>query len=127
MRVQRNGQVLASLKPGAMFGLISVIDEGRRSADCVSDGPVRLLQLSKADFDSLFSAGNRFAFQIVDLVCRQLVTHLRAANELVRGPGSQRADRRDFPRGMAVGSESEIIPLELELEMETAAPALSMG
>src|SRR5262249_35039639 len=85
--VQRNEKVLAILQPGAMFGLISVIDQGRRSAGCVTKGPARLLRLSKADFDSLFSSGNRFAFQIVDLASRQLVAHLRSANELLRGRG----------------------------------------
>jgi CRP-like cAMP-binding protein len=100
--VQRNSQVLTTLQPGAMFGLISVIDQGRRAAGCVTKGPARLLRLSKADFDSLFSSGNRFAFQIVDLASRQLVAHLRSANELLRGPGVRRACRRPplRPKGL---------------------------
>jgi CRP-like cAMP-binding protein len=123
VRVERNGQVLATLQPGAMFGLISVIDRGRRSASCVTSGPVRLLQLSKADFDSLFLSGNRFAFQIVDLASRQLVAHLRTANELVRGTGRAAAGS-GAPAGSnaaAAGSDDEVVPLELELEIELAA------
>jgi CRP-like cAMP-binding protein len=124
VNVERNGQVLATLQPGAMFGLISVIDQGRRSASCVTSAPVRLLQLSKADFDSLFLAGNRFAFQIVDLASRQLVAHLRTANELVRGTGGGGAGSgvSASSKAGAVGSD-EITPLELELEIELAAPS----
>ncbi len=120
--VQRNGQILATLQPGAMFGLISVIDQGRRAAGCVTKGPARLLRLSKADFDSLFSSGNRFAFQIVDLASRQLVAHLRSANELLRGPSG--AAGTSLSPASAPGApggpdaEPEIIPLELELELE---------
>jgi len=127
--VQRNGQILTTLQAGAMFGLISVIDHGRRSAGCVSKGPARLLQLSKADFDSLFSSGNRFAFQIVDLASRQLVAHLRSANELLRGPGGTASVSAAGTSAQgALGAQDagpEIIPLELELELEpTAAPGL---
>src|SRR6202158_4073060 len=103
VNVERNGQVLANLPAGAMFGLISVIDQGRRSASCVTSGPVRLLQLSKANFDSLFLAGNRFAFQIVDLASRQLVAHLRTANELVRGTG-----RGGAGSGASAGSKTAV-------------------
>ena len=81
---------------------------------------MRLLQLSRADFDSLFSSGNRFAFQIVDLASRQLVAHLRSANELLRGPGGTAATSPAVARSAPGGphSEPEIIPLELELELE---------
>ena len=120
--VQRNGQVLATLQSGAMFGLISVIDQGRRAAGCVTMGPARLLRLSKPDFDSLFSSGNRFAFQIVDLASRQLVAHLRSANELLRGRGGTagRSPGATSAQGSLGGpdAEPEIIPLELELELE---------
>jgi CRP-like cAMP-binding protein len=120
--VHRNGQPLASLEPGAMFGLISVIDQGRRSASCATKGPARLLRLSKADFDSLFLAGNRFAFQIVDLASRQLVGHLRAANELVRGP-AQPTPEIAPGAAPATAPDSELVPLELEMEMELAPAA----
>jgi len=118
--VVRNGQALATLQPGAMFGLISVIDQGRRSASCVTNGPARLLRLSKADFDSLFSSGNRFAFQIVELASRQLVAHLRAANEMVGSRRQPAAADDDFGLSEAGSSELEIVPLELDLEMELA-------
>ena len=131
VNVERNGQVLATLQPGAMFGLIAVIDQGKRSASCLTNGPVRLLRLSKADFDSLFLAGNRFAFQIVDLASRQLVAHLREANELVPGTGrggtgaGASAGSRAVPGGS--GSGEETVPLELELEIELSGSGSDGG
>jgi CRP-like cAMP-binding protein len=112
VRVTRNRKTLQQLGPGAMFGMVSVIDEGRRSATCVAEGPARLLSLSKRDFDNLFLAGNRFAFQMVDLVSRQLVAQLRSTNQLVSGPGSTMQERQ--AQGDAL---PEMLPLELEIEL----------
>jgi CRP/FNR family transcriptional regulator, cyclic AMP receptor protein len=109
VNVTRHGRTLAGLKPGAMFGLVSLIDQGRRSASCITEGPVRLLRLSKLDFEALFNSGNRFAFQIVDLASRQLVEHLRSADQLLSTSASR----------VVVGpdQQGEIIPLELEFEI----------
>jgi CRP-like cAMP-binding protein len=92
-----------------MFGLVSLIDQGRRSASCITEGPVRLLRLSKLDFDALFNSGNRFAFQIVDLASRQLVEHLRSADQLLSTSASRVVATPD--------QQGEIIPLELEFEI----------
>jgi CRP/FNR family cyclic AMP-dependent transcriptional regulator len=85
--VGRNGKTLANLVPGTMFGLVSAIDQGTRSASCITTGPAKLLKLGEKDFDSLFLSGHRFAYQIVDLVARQLVHHLRQANSMLSLPG----------------------------------------
>jgi CRP-like cAMP-binding protein len=95
-----------------MFGMVSVIDEGRRSATCIAEGPTQLLSLSKRDFDNLFLAGNRFAFQMVDLVSRQLVAQLRSTNQLVSGLGLTTQERQ--AQGDAL---PEMLPLELEIEL----------
>jgi CRP-like cAMP-binding protein len=125
--VGRNGKTLANLTPGTMFGLVSAIDQGRRSASCVTTGPARLLKLGDKDFDALFAAGHRFAFQIVDLVARQLVHHLRNANAMLAVPGK--------PAGLASASKGvpqllstrqappqqskfDLLPLDLEIELE---------
>jgi CRP-like cAMP-binding protein len=112
VRVTRNGKSLQRLRPGAMFGMVSVIDEGRRSATCIAEGPAHLLSLSKRDFDNLFMAGNRFAFQMVDLVSRQLVTQLRSTNQLASALAS--AARQRQSEG---GALPEMLPLELEIEL----------
>jgi CRP-like cAMP-binding protein len=113
VNVTRHGRILAKMNPGAMFGLVAVIDQGRRSASCITEGPARLLRLSKLDFDALFNSGNRFAFQIVDLASRQLVEHLRSADQLLSTTLSPPTPSNlpDTPQ------QGETIPLELELDL----------
>jgi CRP/FNR family transcriptional regulator, cyclic AMP receptor protein len=86
VRVLRSGQPLARLVPGEVFGMVALMDGGPRSATCVADGPTRLLRLAQADFETLFSSGNRFAFQLVEGMARQLVKNLRSADLLLARP-----------------------------------------
>jgi CRP/FNR family cyclic AMP-dependent transcriptional regulator len=86
VHVQRSGQTLARLQAGEWFGMVALMDGGARSATCMSDGPARLLRLGRADFENLFSLGNRFAFQLVEGMARQLVKNLRAADLLLARP-----------------------------------------
>jgi CRP-like cAMP-binding protein len=111
--VGRNGKTLANLMPGTVFGLVSAIDQGPRSASCVTTGPARLLKLGERDFDSLFASGHRYAFQIVDLVARQLVAHLRQANSMLALPG----------RTGAQAPASRPVPSLLSAPAAAAAPA----
>jgi CRP/FNR family cyclic AMP-dependent transcriptional regulator len=142
--VGRNGRTLAHLGPGNMFGLVAVIDQGRRSASCITTGPARLLKLTDTNFDALFASRQRGAYQIVDLVARQLVSHLRQANALLPSPGASgrtsAAAQEQAPMIAAaeppmpdsgwvdglggedeVLREPEILPLELEMEVDPAA------
>jgi CRP/FNR family cyclic AMP-dependent transcriptional regulator len=126
--VGRNGKTLSNMVPGTMFGLVSTIDSGRRSAACVTTGPARLLKLNDADFDALFASGHRFAFQIVDLVARQLVSHLRNANTMLPMPGGAagRAPTAQPISGLLAATpdraaDLEVLPLELEMEIDEAA------
>ncbi len=80
----RGGVELASAGAGSMVGLVAVLDGGTRSASAIAEPGARLLRLSDADFDALFARGNRFAFQLVDHVARQLARDLRSANALGR-------------------------------------------
>jgi CRP-like cAMP-binding protein len=112
----RRERKMQELGPGAMFGLVSVIDEGRRSGTARTNGPAKLLQLSKLAFNTLFAAGNRFAFQMVDMVCRQLVARLRAVNELIVTPEAPAASSLEAAIGKGTMG-AEILPLELEIEL----------
>jgi len=129
--VGRSGKTLATLGKGAMFGMVAVIDSGGRSASCVTAGPARLLRLDDAEFDILFQTGNRFAYEMVDLVARQLVEHLRGANALLPPPGQGPARPARRPSGPkaalqpaggttmdpAGAPEAELLPMDLELDL----------
>ena len=116
--VGRNGRTLERMGPGQIFGLVAALDGGPRSASCLTSGPARLLRLDDADFDSLFAAGNRFAYHLVDLVARQLVAHVRGANRLLPAtPGVPELPPEEDPEA---GLE-ELLPLELELALEAEA------
>jgi CRP/FNR family transcriptional regulator, cyclic AMP receptor protein len=110
VEVLRSGQTLARLSRGEMFGMVALMDGGPRSATCVSDGPTRLFRLAREDFEQLFSSGNRFAFQLVEGMARQLVRNLRTADLLLARP-----EASVQPLGVAPGalfSEAELAALE---------------
>ncbi|HEY8210237.1 MAG TPA: cyclic nucleotide-binding domain-containing protein [Myxococcaceae bacterium] len=110
VNVTRADRALATLGPGAMFGMVALIDAGGRAANCSTSGPARLLRLGAAEFEALFAAGHRFSHEIVNLVARQLVQHLRVANTLLpRG--------EQDPLLFDTDPEKELLPLDQELEM----------
>ncbi len=115
--VGRNGKTLANLTPGSMFGLVSAIDQGTRSASCVTTGPARLLKLAEKDFDGLFASHHRFAFQIVDLAARQLVFHLRQANAMLSLPGKAPQQKAVAPPQPAKRFD-EIDPAAMEIDFD---------
>jgi CRP-like cAMP-binding protein len=93
-----------------MFGMVALIDAGGRAASCSTAGPSRLLRLGAAEFEALFAAGHRFSHEIVNLVARQLVQHLRVANTLL-------PDSDEEPLLFDTDPEKELLPLDQELEM----------
>lgn len=125
--VGRNGKTLANLPAGTMFGTVACIDQGARSASCVATGPATLLKMSDRDFDQLFQSGHRFAFQIVDLLARQLVQHLREANQMLPLPGraapaAKAQSRPPDPIREAPPSEADLDVISTELEVDAALP-----
>jgi CRP-like cAMP-binding protein len=120
--VGRNGKTLANLPAGTMFGVVACLDNRPRSASCVTTGPATLLKMTERDFDQLFASGHRFAFQMVDLVARQLVQHLREANQLLPVPGRPagtpglaHAVKQLLPAKASV-EDLEVIATELEVD-----------
>jgi CRP/FNR family cyclic AMP-dependent transcriptional regulator len=124
--VGRNGKTLANLPAGTMFGVVACIDQGVRSASCLTTGPATLLKMSDKHFDTLFQSGHRFAFQMVDLLARQLVQHVREANQLLPLPGSKPGIAKVSKpvTKILVGekSEQELDIISTELEVEIALP-----
>ncbi|HVE86387.1 MAG TPA: cyclic nucleotide-binding domain-containing protein [Myxococcales bacterium] len=119
--VIRGGKTLATMGPGAMFGMVALIDSGGRAATCSTQGKARLLRLGAAEFEALFAAGHRFSHDIVNLVARQLVQHLRVANRLLPTSGQEEAELPPPEQAEAEEEESEEVvdqlPLDQELEM----------
>jgi CRP-like cAMP-binding protein len=125
--VGRNGKTLANLPGGTMFGVVACIDSGLRSASCLTTGPATLLRMRDRDFDQLFQSGHRFAYQIVDLLARQLVQHLREANQMLpspgRAPGAAKAHSKPVEKMIdAPPSEADLDVISTELEVETDLP-----
>lgn len=121
--VGRNGKTLANLPEGTIFGVVGCIDAGVRSASCVTTGPATLFKMTDRDFDQLFAAGHRFAFRMVDLLARQLVQHLREANQMLplpgRAAGTAKISKPVDPMLPGGPSESDLdlIPTELEVDV----------
>ncbi|MFN7131447.1 MAG: Crp/Fnr family transcriptional regulator [Myxococcales bacterium] len=107
--VQRNGERLATLGPGSLVGIISAIDGGRRTATCVVEEDSRVWRLSDPDFDWLFAAGNRIAYQLVEMVTRQLAAQLRRANATLVA--------RELEKAVA-GGENALANVDFELEVD---------
>jgi len=125
--VGRGGKTFANMGPGSMLGIVALIDKGNRSASAVTLGAAKLLRLSRRDFEMLFNAGNRFAFLMLDLVARQLVGHLRSANELLaqQKPALPPASTSEVPVVFDDDGEGEVLdvdmlPLDLEIDVDTA-------
>jgi CRP/FNR family transcriptional regulator, cyclic AMP receptor protein len=121
--VGRNGRTLATLGVGGMVGLVACIDEGYRSASVVTSGSASLLRLGDGDFDALFAASNRFAYQLVRLIAHQLVGFIRNTNSLI--------DARETGRKVTKASlapsvppedlpEIELLPVDMELNVTEA-------
>jgi len=93
VETRRHGTPFLVLGPGSLFGLVSTLDGGNRSASVVARTEARIWRLGGADFEMLFQAGNRFAYRLVELVSRQLAGNLRQANATLvartAAPGEQ--------------------------------------
>ncbi|MGQ0504878.1 MAG: Crp/Fnr family transcriptional regulator [Myxococcaceae bacterium] len=111
--VGRNGRTLATLGPGQLIGLVGCLDKGTRSASAITAAPTTLLRLASRDFDWLVTQGNRVTFRLIDLVTRQLVTHLRQSNKRV--PLVTPSGFTPLPPPPQL--EPALLPLDLELDL----------
>jgi len=72
---------LSKLKPGTIFGQVSLIDRGPRSATCIALEPSVLLKLRRNAFDALFHTGHVTAYKFQDIIARIMIQQLRLADQ----------------------------------------------
>jgi CRP-like cAMP-binding protein len=73
VRIERDGQTINSLGPGDFLGEIALLDESRRTASAVTEGPAKLLVITHRGFNSLLDSSS----SIRSAVMQALATRLR--------------------------------------------------
>lgn len=73
----RKGVNLATLGPGSFFGELALLDGGKRTATVVADTDMRLLVLSRQEFNGL----HRVAPSVSNKMLVELGSRLRTADE----------------------------------------------
>src|SRR3982751_3457465 len=77
-------EALAVLKPGALFGEMSVFDRSERSTHAISNGGCTLLTITRPDFEMLLDFNRELAYKVLWSVTRLLSTRLRNTNDSLR-------------------------------------------
>ena len=77
-------EALAVLKPGAIFGEMSVFDRSERSTDAISNGGTRTFTISRTDFEMLLDLNRELAFKVLWACVRLLSARLRTTNDSLR-------------------------------------------
>lgn len=77
-------EALAVLKPGALFGEMSVFDRSERSTDAISNGGSKCITISRSDFELLLDFNRELAHKVLWSCVRVLSGRLRATNDSLR-------------------------------------------
>jgi len=81
---QRGFLDIKHLHAGEMFGLLSLIDDGKHEASCKAVGPVTVATLPRQAFKLLYDSNVPIAFHFQRVVGRQLMRDYRTLNRLLR-------------------------------------------
>lgn len=76
---------LGTLGPGHIFGIVALVDGGRRSASCTAMTAVRAATLRRTSFEVLRSSGVPAARKFQLLVARQLAKDVRRLEGVLLG------------------------------------------
>lgn len=76
-----DAKVLQDLEPGDLFGILSLIDDGARSATCTAIGATTLAWMPAGAFTMLHEGSPALVLHFQKLVARQLAHDARALNE----------------------------------------------
>ncbi len=81
-RRQDNGEIVTvgRLGPGAVFGILGVIDGVPRAATCVAEGTVRCAIMERKDFLDLMNGSTPLAMRFQISVLRCLARDIRSTN-----------------------------------------------
>jgi CRP-like cAMP-binding protein len=77
-------EALAVLKPGSMFGEMSVFDRSERSTDAISNGGTRCITITRSDFELLLDFNRDLAYKVLWACVRLLSARLRSTNDSLR-------------------------------------------
>jgi CRP/FNR family transcriptional regulator, cyclic AMP receptor protein len=77
-------EALAVLKPGALFGEMSVFDRSDRSTHAISNGGCTLLTITRPDFEMLLDFNREIAYKVLWACVRVLSGRLRSTNDSLR-------------------------------------------
>jgi CRP-like cAMP-binding protein len=77
-------EALAVLKPGALFGEMSVFDRSERSTHAISNGGCMLLTITRPDFEMLLDFNREMAYKVLWACVRLLSGRLRQTNDSLR-------------------------------------------
>jgi CRP-like cAMP-binding protein len=77
-------EALAILKPGALFGEMSVFDRSERSTHAISNGGTKVLTITRPDFEMLLDFNREIAYKVLWSVTRLLSGRLRNTNDSLR-------------------------------------------
>ncbi len=72
---------LVTLRAGALFGTLAVLDGGVRAASCVAKGPVHVAVLPRTAFLELMDGTSEIALRFQLAVVRDLFADVRATNQ----------------------------------------------
>jgi CRP-like cAMP-binding protein len=89
VRISRNipgsgEEALAVLKPGALFGEMSVFDRSERSTDAISNGGTKCITMTRPDFEMLLDFNRDIAYKVLWSCTRLLSARLRSTNDSLR-------------------------------------------
>jgi CRP/FNR family transcriptional regulator, cyclic AMP receptor protein len=77
-------EALAVLKPGALFGEMSVFDRSDRSTHAIANGGCTLLTITRPDFEMLLDFNRELAYKVLWACVRVLSSRLRSTNDSLR-------------------------------------------
>jgi CRP-like cAMP-binding protein len=72
VRIERDGATINTIGPGDFLGEIALLEESRRSATAVTEGPTKLLVITHRGFNSLLDSSSSIRVAIMQALAARL-------------------------------------------------------